>query len=71
MSTAFNVYDDAIFARCRVCGEIVYRNPGHVYGDGSHDTDDAPVWLSAPAGIVGGRVPDIYQLPEVMCGCND
>lgn len=60
------------YAYCTVCGNVVYRTPGHHHGDGQIDMDDAPVWLllgdideARHEGI------DVDSLPDVQCGCSD
>jgi len=57
-----------IYAVCRVCGNLIYRMPGYVHGDGQHDTDHNPVWLLS-------QMNDLKfsreHLPRERCGCDE
>ena len=53
------------YARCRVCGAVVYRIRGNVYGDGQQDTDNKPVWLFAD----WKYIETTCDLQIVDCGC--
>ena len=61
--------DTRIYAYCKVCNTVVYREPGKWHGDGDLDTEENPVWLvwSDPEDYEG----DIDKLETITCGCND
>lgn len=52
---------DRIYAWDKRNGQVVYRIPGHLHGDGQVDSDDNPVWLLGDE----SDVDDISALPEV------
>lgn len=61
--------EDRIFAICKVCGNVVYREPGKRHGDGQEDTDEHPVWLTWS--YIDEYEGDVNALDTVYCGCND
>ena len=58
------------FALCRVCGQVVFRIPGQMLGDGEQDTAENPVWLwyADPEEI---DFPGVNDLPVIDCGCSE
>lgn len=64
-----------IYATCRSCESLVYREPGKRHGDGQVDSDDHPVWLLYAAGGEYRRVKIDQliargeQIGIVDCGC--
>ena len=56
------------YARCKVCGEYVYRYEGYHHGDGQVDSDENPVWLY---GSEFDEYADLNNMPTCYCGCTD
>lgn len=60
--------DQRIYAYCKVCGNVVYREPGKRHGDGELDTEDNPVWLIWSD--IEDYEGDPDELETITCGCN-
>lgn len=62
------------YGYCKDCGNIVYRIPGKLHGDGQQDTDEHPVWLLGFENFedYARETRDYdFNLPDFYCGCND
>ena len=68
-----------LYAECKMCNDLVYREPGRLHGDGQQDTDTSPVWLlmtdiKSADYVASCREAAEAQggtLPLCTCGCND
>jgi len=59
-----------IYAWCLAGGHYCWRDPGRLYADGDHDTDENPVWLWADDDDMRAHHVDMDRVPDLpSCGC--